>query len=341
MIGKTRTVTRPAAMKPADVAASIRPRSCPIAVAATMNGSDVACKQAGGDHLAALQLAAVEQRREPAREQQGGDEGRDRGDRRGRREQRVEVEPDPAGDEEDGDEDAEADRRELAPKLGVGHRLVHVEVVEDRAGGERAEDQLEPELLGERDHPDQQDERRRAPGSARSCPAAAPARPRRGASAPPGGRRSRPRRSRRRTAPIRISFAPIPVDSPENSRVSRSTEAKSAIDAAAMTSWPNRERRLARVLEHRDDHAERGRGEDDRDQQRLVGDPGEVEHQARRPPRARGRPRTRAPPRATAAPAARRGRSRARRGTAGRRARPGRAPRRARPPRPSRARRGR
>ena len=41
--------------------------------------------------------------------------------------------------------------------------------------------------------------------------------------------------------PIRISFAPIPVDSPENSRVSKSTEAKSAIDEAAMTSWPNRE----------------------------------------------------------------------------------------------------
>ena len=42
---------------------------------------------------------------------------------------------------------------------GMGHRLGRVEVVEDRAGGERAQDQLEPELLGERDHPDQQHER--------------------------------------------------------------------------------------------------------------------------------------------------------------------------------------
>ena len=40
----------------------------------------------------------------------------------------------------------------------MGHPVVGVEVVEDRAGGKRAEDQLEPELLRERDHPDQQDE---------------------------------------------------------------------------------------------------------------------------------------------------------------------------------------
>ena len=157
--GKTSTVTRPAAMKPAEVAASIRPRSWPIAVAATMNGSEVACSSAAAPTRRRVELAAIEQRRQAAGDEQRGDEGRDRGDRGRRGEERVEVEADPAGDEEDRDEDAEADRRELQPKLGMGHAPVLVEVVEDRAGGERAEDQLEAELLGERDHPDQEHER--------------------------------------------------------------------------------------------------------------------------------------------------------------------------------------
>ena len=41
----------------------------------------------------------------------------------------------------------------------MGHRLVSVHKREQRAGGERAEDRLEPDLLGERDEPDQQHER--------------------------------------------------------------------------------------------------------------------------------------------------------------------------------------
>ncbi len=41
----------------------------------------------------------------------------------------------------------------------MGHRTVGVEVVEDRPRGECAQDQLEPELLGQRNHPDQEDER--------------------------------------------------------------------------------------------------------------------------------------------------------------------------------------
>ncbi len=41
--------------------------------------------------------------------------------------------------------------------------------------------------------------------------------------------------------PIRISLVPVPVASRENSSVSSNTEAKSAIDAAAITSWPKRD----------------------------------------------------------------------------------------------------
>jgi hypothetical protein len=39
------TDSRPAAISAALVAASITPRSSPIAVAATMNGSEVACRR--------------------------------------------------------------------------------------------------------------------------------------------------------------------------------------------------------------------------------------------------------------------------------------------------------
>ena len=134
----------------------------------------------------------------------------------------------------------------LRAELGVGHPVVRVEVVEDRAGGEGAEDQLEPELLGERDHPDQQHERAAdADLGARVLEAAQRRRdPPRALGA--GDARSRRRRSPARRAPIRISFASVPVASPEKSSVSSSTEAKSAIEAAAITSWPNRERDLAR-----------------------------------------------------------------------------------------------
>ena len=45
---------------------------------------------------------------------------------------------------------------------------------------------------------------------------------------------------------------------------------KSAIDAAAMISWPKRRGDLAGVLEHRHQHAQRRRAQDDRDQQRRV-----------------------------------------------------------------------
>ncbi len=146
-------------MKPAEVAASIMPSDWPISVAATMNGSDGRLQQRGGDRPSPVELAAIDQRRQPAGDQQRGDEGRYRDDRRGAREQGVEIEAHAAGDEEDRHEDAEAHRGELGTELRMGHRLVLVEVVDDRPRRERTQDQLEAELLGEHGHSDQEHER--------------------------------------------------------------------------------------------------------------------------------------------------------------------------------------
>ena len=121
------------------------------------------------------------------------------------------------------------------------HPLVHVEVVEDRAGGEGPQDQLEAELLGERDHPDQQHEgtadadlgagvleaderveiRRRSLrfGDARR------------------DRRDHEHEERRSGSASRRS----PSTRRRTAGSAARTEAKSAIDAAAMTSWPKRD----------------------------------------------------------------------------------------------------
>ena len=148
------------------------------------------------------------------------------------------------------------------------------------------------------------------------------------------------RRGEREQPPSSSSVAPVPP-SPEKKIESRMIAPKSAIDAAAMISWPNVVRDLAGVLEHRHEHAERRRAQDDRDEQRRVDETGRL--QAERDDerdRERDREAERGQP-AARARAAWRTRSRGRRGrarTRGRAARPPRPPRR---PRPSRARTGR
>ena len=59
----------------------------------------------------------------------------------------------------DRDEEAEADRLQLAPEVRVGHHLVAVDERDDRAGDERAEDDLEPERVGDGGEADEQHER--------------------------------------------------------------------------------------------------------------------------------------------------------------------------------------
>ena len=115
--------------------------------------------------------------------------------------------------------------------------------------------------------------------------------------------------------------------SPEKNSDSRMIAPKSAIEPAAMTSWPNVRLDLAGVLEHRDDHAERRRREDHRDEQRRLDQPAGLEREADAD-REREREHASRRRRPQHAPAqARRTRSRARRGRAGRRGRSRRAPR--------------
>ena len=140
---------------------------------------------------------------------------------------------------------------------------------DDRAGDERAEDHLEPELLGDRREADEQDERR--------------------ADADLRGRVLQPQqvgadadralgaaddeedddRASANSAPSSSSVEPVPP-SPEKKIVSRMIAPKSAIEAGGDDQLAERRGDLAGVLEHRHEHAERRRAEDDRDQQRRV-----------------------------------------------------------------------
>ena len=155
----------------------------------------------------------------------------------------------------------------LRRKSGWVMACVAVEQGEDRARDEGAEDGLQPELRGDRREADKQHER--APnadlrgGVLKAQEVGADdAR----ALRPADGKKIAAASST--SAPIRSSVAPMPP-SPEKKTDSRMTAPKSAMVPAAITSWPKVERDLAGVLEHRNHHAERGRGEDDRHEQRA------------------------------------------------------------------------
>ena len=212
--GNSRTESRPA---PTSAAAS--PAADQVELAADRGRRDEErqrrrLQQSRDQRLAPAEQPQVEQRRDAAHDEQREQEERHHRHRRGAARERVEVEAHPARDEEDRDEDAEADGLELAPEVRVGHLPVGVREREDRAGGERAEDDLESELLGGGGEADEQHER--APDAdlgggvlqsqrgRRGCAASAgrPARPRgprpRGRTAPRSGPGSRPGRPRRR-----------------------------------------------------------------------------------------------------------------------------------------------
>ena len=73
--------------------------------------------------------------------------------------ERVDVEARAAAHEEHRDEEAVADRLDLAPELDVGEVVVRVDDPQQRAGDERAEDRLDPELARERDEEREQQDR--------------------------------------------------------------------------------------------------------------------------------------------------------------------------------------
>jgi hypothetical protein len=100
----------------------------------------------------------VDQRREAPREEDRKQEQRHAGNGGAAREQCAQIEAQSAGDEEDRDEHPEADRLKLKPELGMGRRLIPVEQREQHSGGERAEDRLKADALGQHGEPDQQQE---------------------------------------------------------------------------------------------------------------------------------------------------------------------------------------
>ena len=156
--GKMTTESRPAAMSAAALAGVTTSQR----EADGGGGDDERQRRRLHEHRDGHALArddrAIEQRRQPAHDQQRGEEDRDMQEGRGVGGERVEVVLDARGDEEDRDEDPEAGGLELAPEVGVGHRAVAVDERDDRAGDERAEDDLEPQLGGQRHEPDEQDE---------------------------------------------------------------------------------------------------------------------------------------------------------------------------------------
>ena len=139
-------------------------------------------------------------------------------------------------------------RLELEPELRMGHRLVAIDQRHQRARRKRAEDRLEPDLVGKRGKPDQQHKRRSHPDLRgrvlqprehprqlieRSKPAIA--RPTSTTTAP--------------NKPSRISVPAVLLDPlPEKNSDSRMIAPKSAIEAAAITSWPKLEEMLPESL---------------------------------------------------------------------------------------------
>ena len=169
----------------------------------------------------------------------------------------------------------------------MGHLLVAVDQREDRAGHERAEDHLEPQVLGERGERDHQHERA-ADADLRGRVLEAQRRCRGCAHRVLGAVTARPTTHREQHEAAEQQQLSSRCSRPRGRRrcESRITAPKSAIEPAAMTSWPNCEPISPASLSTGIDDAERRRRQDDRDQQRRV-------DRARRPS-ARGRRRARA-----------------------------------------------
>ena len=115
---------------------------------ATISGRPVAPKSARLAVAPPAELAQPEQRREPADDEQQAEEER-RQREAGRREQAVEVEVHAGHDEVDRDQEAEADPLEPHPHdLALGP-VEHEP--DDQAGGERAEHEVEADVVREPD----------------------------------------------------------------------------------------------------------------------------------------------------------------------------------------------
>jgi hypothetical protein len=226
-------------------------------------------EQPRDDGLAIPDRRAVDERRERSHDEQRGEEERHARNRRSAPEERVEIELEPARDEEDRDEHPEAGGLELHPEAGVGHHPIAVGEREHGPGQEGSENHLEPEPLGQSDESDQEEE------------GAADADLRRGV--------LETRQHRGQPPPV------LDAEKSEQERDRDQEEADQEQDLRRRAGGLAREEEgeqdhgaevgdrgggddelaevrpeLVGVLEHRDDDAERGRHEDDRDEQRRV-----------------------------------------------------------------------
>ena len=147
--GKTSTETIPAPISDAPTSLAIAPRSMPMSTIATISGRPVAPKRArlerpragssSRSHRSADDAADDEQQAEEERRQQQAVA----------REEAVEVEVHPGHDEVDRDQEAEADPLEPhADDLAV-RRVEHE--ADDQPGGERAEHEVEADVVREPD----------------------------------------------------------------------------------------------------------------------------------------------------------------------------------------------
>ena len=153
--GKISTDSSPAVTIAAPVTGEIRPSSIPIWMAATMNGSDVACSSATASGRPAAERPQLEQRGRPRITSSASRKTGTRSSADGLVEQPLQVEPDAAAHEEHGDQEAEPDRLELGPEVRVAGGVA-VDHADDDAGEEGAEDALQADPLGQRGERDQQ-----------------------------------------------------------------------------------------------------------------------------------------------------------------------------------------
>ena len=227
--------------------------------------------------MTAVHVTPVKQRRQAAHDEKGRQEDRHHREVRRVVQQRAEVEADAGRHEEHRDEEAEADRLELGPEAVVGHPAVLVQERQQPARGEGAEDDLEAQALGERDEGDHQDHRRPdADLGARVLEPQEvvlhPARVLRPAYDEERDSQQGDEHRQQDRGGARAALA-----GEEERQQDHSAEVRDR--GGGEHELAELRLQLAEILEHGDDHPERGGAEDDRHQERRLDEPGRLEEE--------------------------------------------------------------
>ena len=193
--------------------------------------------------------------------------------------QARDVELDPGRDEEERHEDAEADRLELLVEERVRHPLVAVDELQRRAREERAEDRLEPEARREHD-----EEREEQEGAADADLSGRVLQPDERVGKAHRALEAEDRHSdccdedregdEQRELPTEAARVPGEEEREEHDRRHLGDRGARHDDLS------ERRRGLASVLEDRQDHAESGCREDDRDEERRLDEVARLQREA-------------------------------------------------------------